>query len=87
MNSLKLLYFFDEHIKKYIMKGKKYCNPTNTCYVGDGVSCIRENDVNLYFYTKNDITIAFDTGHLNFKGINNELKKININPLMLNIFF
>lgn len=84
---MNLLYFFDEHVKKYIMKGKKYCNPTNTSYVGEGVSCIRENDVNLYFYTKNDTTIAFDTGHLNFKTINNQFNKININPLNIKHVF
>ena len=44
---LRLLYFFDDHIKKYIMKGKKYCNPTNTGIIGNGISCIRENDVYL----------------------------------------
>lgn len=77
---MRLLYFFDDHIKKYIMKGKKYCNPTNTGIVGYGISCIRENDVNMYFYTKNNTTIAFDTGHLNFNGIKEEFKKININP-------
>lgn len=84
---MRLLYFFDDHIKKYIMKGKKYCNPTNTGIVGNGISCIRENDVNMYFYTKDNTTIAFDAGHLNFKGIEDEFKKININPNDINYVF
>lgn len=82
-----ILYFFDDYVKKYIMRGKKYCNPTNTSYVEDGVSCIRENDVNLYFYTKNNITIAFDAGHLNYKNIKNEFQKIKINQLDIKCCF
>lgn len=84
---MSLLYFFDDHVKKYIMRGKKYCNPTNTSIVENGISCIREYDVNMYFYTKNNTTIAFDTGHLNFKGIDDEFKKININPLSIKHVF
>lgn len=84
---MRLIYFFDDHIKKYIMKGKKYCNPTNMGISENGISCIRENDVNMYFYTKDNTTIAFDAGHLNFKGIKDEFKKININPNDINYVF
>ena len=53
---MKLMYLFDNKIKAYMSRGKKYCNPENTGILQDGISCIRENDVNIWFYTKNDIT-------------------------------
>ena len=84
---MKLLYFFDEKVKPYFMRGKKYCHPTNTVIIGNGVSCIRENDVNMWFYTKNGITIAFDAGHLHFKGLQTAFDKIGIDPNKIETVF
>ncbi len=53
---MRLLYFFDDHIKKYIMKGKKYCNPTNTGIVGSSiiiVYCLKEDSFMLAKIWKN----------------------------------
>lgn len=77
---MSFMYFLDKRIKPFIVKGRKYCKPENTGVLGDGISCIKEYDVNIWFYTKNNVTIAFDAGHLNYKGILKEFKKININP-------
>lgn len=77
---MKFMYFFDDKIKCHIMKGKKYCNPAETGKYECGISCIREKDVNLWFYTKNGITIAFDAGHLNFQEMDKAFQKIDINP-------
>ena len=77
---MRFLYFFDEFIKPHMMAGKRYCNPTNTAVIDEGLSCIRENDVNIYFYTKNNTTVAFDSGHLNYKGLEGEFAKIKIAP-------
>ena len=44
---MRLLYIFDEFIKPHMMVGKRYCNPTNTAVIDEGLSCIRENDVNI----------------------------------------
>jgi hydroxyacylglutathione hydrolase len=76
---MKLIYFFDHYIKPFSMKGKKYANPANTGIIGNGISCIREYDVNFWFYTKGNKSIVFDSGHLNFKYIDKELEKIGIN--------
>lgn len=84
---MKLLYFFDNYIKPVMMRGRKYCNPAGTGIVTSNLSCIKENDVNLYFYSKGKTTIAFDSGHLNFKGIENELKKVDVdNALVKHLF-
>ena len=77
---MKFMYFFDDKIKCHFMKGKKSCNPAETGMYECGISCIRQNDVNLWFYTKNGITIAIDSGHLNFLGVAESFQKININP-------
>lgn len=66
---MKLLYFFDDKLKPITMRGKYYCKPEETGILAEGVSCIREYDVNMWFYTKNGKMIAFDSGHLNFKNI------------------
>ena len=75
---VRLLYFFDDKIKPLTMCGKYYCKPEETGVLQEGISCIREYDVNLWFYSKYGKTIAFDSGHLNYKGIDEEFKKIDI---------
>lgn len=69
------------------MKGKRYCNPENTGILRDGISCIRENDVNIWFYTKGNTTIAIDSGHLNFPGIQDSFQKIHLDPLNIHHIF
>ena len=65
-----IIYLFDRYFKKYVMKGTKAVNPSNTGVFDNGVACIREDDVNIWFYTKSGNTIAFDSGHRNFKNVN-----------------
>lgn len=72
------IYFFDKYAKKHFMKGTRAVNPSNTGIFSGGVSCIREEDVNLWFYTKEGNTIAFDSGHRNFPGTEREFEKIGI---------
>lgn len=77
---MKLLYFFDDKVKPIIMRGKYYCKPEDTGILEDGISCIREYDVNLWFYTKDGKTVAFDSGHLNYHRIDEEFAKIGLKP-------
>ena len=44
------------------------------------MSCIRQNDVNLWFYTKNGTTIAVDSGHLNFPRVDNSFQQLGVVP-------
>ena len=77
---MKLMYLFDNKIKPYVSRGKKYCNPAPTGVLSDGISCIKESDVNIWFYTKDGVSIAVDSGHLNFPNIQARFDKIGINP-------
>lgn len=84
---VKLLYFFDEYVKPLISKGLRYCNPANTGILSEHISCIRENDVNIWFYRKNGEVVAFDSGHLNFPGLNKEFAQIHLDPMQIKHVF
>ncbi|MDO4789278.1 MAG: MBL fold metallo-hydrolase [Johnsonella sp.] len=84
---MKLLYFFDRHIKPLVLKRKKICNPQDTAVLGGGISCIRQEDVNFWFYAKGEETIAFDAGHLNCKDADAEFSKIRIDPQKIRHLF
>lgn len=76
---MKFMYFFDCKLKRFTMYGKRMLHPAQTGNYQEGISCIKEDDVNLWFYTKGKNTIAIDSGHLVFKGIDKEFEKIGIN--------
>lgn len=75
-----LIYFFDRHIKPFMLKGMQILNPANTGVLTHGVSCIRQGDVNLWLYRKNGHTIAVDAGHINEPHIDRDFKTIGIDP-------
>ncbi len=77
---MKFMYFFDNKLKRFTMYGKRMLHPLETGKYEAGISCVREHDVNIWFYTKGKTTIAIDAGHLDFKGVDNELRKIDIDP-------
>ena len=81
-----IIYLFDRYFKKYVMKGTKAVNPSNTGIFDNGISCVREDDVNIWFYTKSGNTIAFDSGHRNFKMLIWNLKKLELIQMMLKMF-
>ena len=84
---MKFIDFFAEHIKPYTIKGKRMLNPADTEIVSNGVSCIREYDVNMWFYSKGNTTIAIDSGYKNHPSINIEFKKINLDPSKISAVF
>jgi len=81
---MKFMYFFDNNLKRYTMYGKRMLHPQNTGKYDAGISCIKEHDVNIWFYTKGGTTIAVDAGHLNFKGIDDEFAKIGMDAKKIN---
>lgn len=84
---MKLMYFFDKTVKPHLMKGTKSCNPAETGVLEGGIRCIRQHDVNLWFYSKGETTIAFDAGHLNFPGLDEEFRKIGLHPSKIEHLF
>lgn len=80
---MRLMYFFDKHLKPHMMKGKRYCKPSSTGVYEAGISCIRQHDVNLWFYTKDGDTIAIDAGHLDFPSVETSFSEIGVDPLKI----
>lgn len=75
---MKLIYFFDRHLKPHFLRGTKCINPQDTAWITDEIGCIRQWDVNIWLYRKNGTTIAFDAGHLNYPGIDLEFAKLSL---------
>jgi len=65
------------------MYGKRMLHPASTGRYEEGVSAIKEHDVNIWFYTKGDTTISIDAGHLDFPGAVREMGKIGIDPVSI----
>ncbi len=78
-----ILYFFDRYIKPVMLRGTQMLHPAPTGKPGQGVSCIRQGDVNLWFYSKNGTTIAVDAGHLNEPNTDKAFEEIGIDPLTI----
>ncbi|MGI5976770.1 MAG: MBL fold metallo-hydrolase [Candidatus Limivicinus sp.] len=77
------LYFFDRYIKPLMLRGTQMLHPASTGKLGHGVSCIRQGDVNLWFYTKGGTTLAVDAGHLNEPNMDKAFESAGIDPLKI----
>ncbi|MBE7070256.1 MAG: hypothetical protein E7386_07115 [Ruminococcaceae bacterium] len=63
---MKFMYFFDNNLKRFTMYGKRMLHSAATGYYKAGIRALKQDDVNVWFYTKGDQTIAVDLGHLDF---------------------
>lgn len=77
---MSIIEFFGHVIKPKKLKGTGVLNPEPTGIVNENISCIRQYDVNIWFYKKGDTLIAIDSGYIDFPDIQEEFDKININP-------
>ncbi len=75
---MSLITLFQDKIKPYKLKGTGIINPLNTSHCNEHLSCVRQDDVNFWLYTKNNTTIAIDTGYKDNADLLSELAKINI---------
>lgn len=75
---MKFMYFFDTKLKRFTMYGKRMLHPAETGHYQAGISALREDDVNVWFYTKGDQTIAIDAGHLDYKDARAKAGEIGI---------
>ncbi len=75
---MKLIYYLQEQVRPSKLRGTGRANPVKTSAYGEFVSCIKQNDVNIWFYTKNGVTIAIDSGYKDNHKLFSELEKINI---------
>ena len=80
---MSIINFFAHNIKPRKLEGTGMLNPANTSVISENVRCIRQWDVNIWFYTKNGTTIAFDSGYETFPDLEGEFVKIGVDPKLI----
>lgn len=84
---MSIINFFGTKIKPLKVRGAGILNPEPTGIINQRISCIRQYDVNLWFYTKGDQVIAFDAGYIDFLHMEQEFAKINLDPSAIKTVF
>lgn len=70
---------FQEKVMPIIYRGKGIFKPLNTGHIDEYVSCIREYIANIFFYTKNGVTIMIDAGY-NYERLKEKMRWLDIDP-------
>lgn len=60
-------------------RGKEIFKPLNTGRIDERVSCVREFVANIFFYTKNDVTLMIDAGY-NYDRLQEKMSWLDMNP-------
>ena len=71
-----------EHQKKsmgLLFRGRAIFKPLNTGRIDERVSCVREWVANIFFYTKNGVTIMIDAGY-NYARLGEKMGWLDIDP-------
>ncbi len=70
---------FQEKSMSRFFRGKEIFKPLNTGRIDECVSCVREFVANIFFYTKNDVTIMIDAGY-NYGRLKEKMGWIDLDP-------
>ena len=70
---------FQEKIMSRIYRGREIFKPLNTGRIDERVSCIREYIANIFFYTKNGVTIMIDAGY-NYPRLREKMGWLDLDP-------
>ena len=62
-----------------LFRGKAIFKPLNTGWINENVACVREWIANIFFYTKNDVTIMIDAGY-NYERLLEKMGWLDIDP-------
>ena len=62
-----------------MFRGKAVFKPLNTGRIDEHVACVREWVANIFFYTKNDVTIMIDAGY-NYARLLEKMGWLDIDP-------
>lgn len=64
--------------KVKMFAGTGIFNPNKTSSIGNNLSCIRQQDVNLWFYRKQDTVIAIDAGYENDPNLMSDMNRLKV---------
>jgi len=76
-----------DHQKKsmsLLFRGKAIFKPLNTGRIDERVACVREWVANIFFYTKNGITIMIDAGY-NYARLREKMGWLDIDPAAIHV--
>ena len=62
---MNLVEFFGTIVKPRMCKGKYMFAPINNEKIGENIYALRDKDVNVFLYKKEDVLIAIDCGYKN----------------------
>ncbi len=62
-----------------MFRGREIFKPLNTGRIDERVSCVREWVANIFFYTKNGVTIMIDAGY-NYERLAEKMSWLDIDP-------
>ena len=70
---------FQEKSMSLIYRGKEIFKPLNTGRIDEHVGCVREFVANIFFYTKNGVTIMIDAGY-NYPRLKEKMGWLDLDP-------
>ena len=70
---------FQEKSMAILYRGKEVFKPLNTGRIDERVGCVREFVANIFFYTKNGVTIMIDAGY-NYPRLKEKMGWLDIDP-------
>ncbi len=70
---------FQEKSMSRFFRGKEIFKPLNTGRIDECVSCVRELVANIFFYTKNGVTIMIDAGY-NYGRLKEKMGWLDLTP-------
>lgn len=70
---------FQEKIMALLYRGKEIFKPLNTGCIDERVSCVREFVANIFFYTRNGVTIMIDARY-NYDRLAEKMGWLGLNP-------
>ena len=65
-----------------LFRGKAIFKPLNTGRIDERVACVREWVANIFFYTKNGVTIMIDAGY-NYERLQEKMGWLDIDPMAI----
>ena len=70
---------FQEKTMSRFFRGKEIFKPLNTGWIDERVRCVREFVANIFFYTKNGVTIMIDAGY-NYGRLKEKMGWLDLAP-------
>lgn len=77
---MKLIPVLSPEKKEKMFVGTGTFHPSRTANIGNNLSCIRQQDVNIWFYRKQDTLLAFDAGYENDPDLLGNLERLKLDP-------